>query len=389
VTTAPVVRPFTEVIVKVHGRCNLACDYCYVYRHADQSWRRKPVMMSRPTVTRLADRLGEHSRRHHLPRLRVILHGGEPLLAGTDFLRHTVRTIRAALPGGTRPAFTVQTNGVLLDRAALEELAADEIRIGVSLDGSRTTNDRHRRFAGGRSSHPAVSEALTMLRSPRFRHVYAGILCTVDVHSDAIETYEHLLTHEPPAMDLLLPHGNRVNPPPARPADDRRSAYAEWLVAIFDRWYSAPIRETRIRLFENLLDLLLGRNSRSETLGLGPLDIVTVDTDGSIEQSDNLKTAAEGAAATGMHLATSSFDDVAAHPGIVASRSELAALGAECRECPVVGVCGGGLRAHRFDGAGYANRSVYCPDLYHLIEHAHRRLHADLLNRARTARTGY
>jgi uncharacterized protein len=227
-----------------------------------------------------------------------------------------------------------------------------------------------------------VAEALALLRSERFRHLYAGILCTIDVHSDPVETYEHLLSHGPPAMDLLLPHGNRVSPPPSRPVDDRRSAYGDWLVAVFDRWYSAPVRETRIRLFESVLDLLRGGRSHSEELGLQPLVIVTVETDGSIEQSDNLKTVAEGAAATGLHLLTSSFDDVARHPGIRAARSALAALGRECRECPVVAVCGGGLRAHRYDGTGYANRSVYCPDLYHLIAHVHGRLTADLLNRA-------
>jgi uncharacterized protein len=382
------VRPFTEIVVKVHGRCNLACDYCYVYRHADQSWRRKPAVMSRAIVDRLASRLGDHARAHGMARIRVVLHGGEPLLAGPGFLRYAVRAIRDGLPAQTRPAFTVQTNGVLLDEAALAAFDEDGIRIGVSLDGSRATNDRHRRFAGGRTSHPAVTEALGRLRTDRYRHLYAGILCTVDPRSDPVETYEHLLTHDPPAMDLLLPHGNRMRPPPERPASERRSRYADWLVAVFDRWYDAPVQETRIRLFESLLDLLLGGPSRTEALGLDPIDIVTVDTDGSIEQSDILKTAAEGAAATGLHLYTASFDDVARHPGIRARRAGLAGLGPQCRECPVVRVCGGGLHAHRYDGTSFANRSVYCPDLYHLIAHVHGRLRADLVSRDRARLLG-
>ena len=31
-----------QFLLKVHSRCNLACDYCYVYQHADQSWRTRP-----------------------------------------------------------------------------------------------------------------------------------------------------------------------------------------------------------------------------------------------------------------------------------------------------------------------------------------------------------
>ncbi|MEU4242921.1 FxsB family cyclophane-forming radical SAM/SPASM peptide maturase [Actinoplanes sp. NPDC026619] len=377
------IRPFSEVVVKVHGRCNLACDYCYVYQHQDQSWRRKPAAMTRPTLDVLARRLGEHARAHDLQDLRVVLHGGEPLLAGLDFLTYAVHTIRAAVPPGTTARFIIQTNGVLLDEKTLRTLADEDVRVGVSLDGSRATNDRHRRFAGGRSSHPAVAKALDLLRGDRFRHLYAGILCTIDVHSDPIETYEHLISYEPPALDLLLPHGNRVSPPPSRPVDERGSAYGSWLTAVFDRWYGAPKLETRIRLFESLLDLLLGGHSGTEALGLDPIDIVTVETDGSIEQSDILKTAAEGAAATGLHLFSASFDQAAAHPGIRARRAGLAGLGPECRACPVVRICGGGLYAHRFDGAGFGSRSVYCPDLYGLIAHAHERLTADLKRRRR------
>jgi uncharacterized protein len=371
-------RPLSEIVVKIHGRCNLACDYCYVYRHADQSWRRKPVVMSRSIIDRLAGRLGEQARAHHMPHLRIILHGGEPLLAGVEHLRYAVHTIRAALPAETRAQFVIQSNGVLLDEEMLRAFAGEEVLIGISLDGSRVTNDRHRRFAAGRSSHPAVATALHLLRTERFRHMYAGILCTVDVHSDPVETYEHLLSYDPPAMDLLLPHGNRVHPPPSRPAGDSRSPYADWLVAVFDRWYDAPVQETRIRLFESLLDLLLGGHSQTEALGLDPIDIATIDTDGSIELSDVLKTAAEGAAATGLHLHSASFDQVAAHPGIASRRAGLSALGPECQACPVVPICGGGLHAHRFDGTGFAARSVYCPDLYHLIAHAHGRLSAGL-----------
>jgi len=33
--------PFCEFTLKLHGRCNLACDYCYMYEMVDQSWRQK------------------------------------------------------------------------------------------------------------------------------------------------------------------------------------------------------------------------------------------------------------------------------------------------------------------------------------------------------------
>src|ERR1700721_2969082 len=55
--------PFREFIVKVHSRCDLACDYCYMYEMADQSWRDQPRAMSEETADAPAHRTGDTSRR--------------------------------------------------------------------------------------------------------------------------------------------------------------------------------------------------------------------------------------------------------------------------------------------------------------------------------------
>src|SRR5580700_6797586 len=94
--------PFCEFIVKIHSRCDLSCDYCYMYEMADQSWRDQPRSMSPETVQLTAWRIGEHARSHHLPDVTLILHGGEPLLAGRDLISRLVTaTRRSAGPGTT------------------------------------------------------------------------------------------------------------------------------------------------------------------------------------------------------------------------------------------------------------------------------------------------
>src|SRR5450759_706212 len=78
--------PFREFIVKIHSRCDLACDYCYMYEMADQSWRAQPRRMSPEIAEHTALRIGEHARGHRLTSIGLILHGGEPLLAGRDLI---------------------------------------------------------------------------------------------------------------------------------------------------------------------------------------------------------------------------------------------------------------------------------------------------------------
>ena len=245
--------PFQQFILKIHSRCNLACTYCYVYEMADQGWREMPRLMS-PAVTEMtAKRIDEHVQAHHLPSVDVILHGGEPLLAGTRWLTELTGLLRAQISAQVN--LTVQTNGTLLRRPMLETLRDLGIRVGVSLDGDAEATGRHRLYPSGRNSYAAVADGLHLLGSPEFREIYGGILCAIDVSNDPIATYESLLKFDPPAVDLLLPHANWSSPPPG-------SGYADWLIEVFERWYSAPVQETQIRLFTELIQLILGGTRR-------------------------------------------------------------------------------------------------------------------------------
>jgi uncharacterized protein len=362
--------PFQQFILKIHSRCNLSCSYCYVYEMADQAWRQLPRRMSQAVSSKVAKRIDEHARTHKLPSVDVILHGGEPLLAGTKWLTELTELLRAQI--SARVNITVQTNGTLLHRPMLEALKGLGIRVGVSLDGDAEATGRYRRYASGRNSYDDVTDGLYLLGSPEFQGIYGGILCTIDVRNDPISTYEALLKLNPPALDLLLPHANWSSPPPSY-------GYADWLIRIFERWYSAPTQETRIRLFAELIQLILGGSAAVEGLGLRPATLVVVETDGAIKQLDSLSSTYPGAADTGRHVLTHSFDAALDHPTTVARQIGADALSAQCRACSVMTICGGGLYPHRYrEGKGFRNPSVYCADLMRLITHVRDRVIKDV-----------
>lgn len=370
--------PFQDFVLKIHKRCNLACDYCYIYEMADQGWRSGPAIMSRRTIDQAARRMADHARSHRLSRVTVVLHGGEPLLAGADLISHTARTLRDAAEGVTVD-LTVQTNGVLLDDRMLATLREHRVRVSVSLDGGAAENDRHRRYRNGKGSHAATAAGLTRLTGGPNRPLFAGLLCTVDLANDPVQVYTDLLEFEPPQIDFLLPHGNWTRPPPELGADGSATPYGDWLVAVFDRWYDAPRRETGVRKFQEIMNLLLGGMSRAESVGLSPARLIVIDTDGSLEQVDTLKSAFDNAATTGYDVLSGSFDRAMSHPAIVARQRGMAGLCHGCRQCAVVSVCGGGYYPHRYRaGAGFLNPSVYCHDLQRLIIHIRGRMITDL-----------
>ncbi|WP_281284150.1 radical SAM protein [Nonomuraea deserti] len=245
-----------QFILKLHSRCDLSCDYCYVYEMADQSWKSQPRRASKSVIAQAASRIAEHAHAHRMPSVHVILHGGEPLLAGPDHIAHTVQAVRKALGPAVRLDVSLQTNAMRLDEAYLRLFDELNVRVGVSLDGDAEGHDRHRRRADGRGSHATVTAALGLLGG-RYRHLFGGLLCTVDARNDPIATSEALLESRPPRIDFLLPHGNWAEPPPGLPAGDGGTPYADWLIPNFDRWYAAPRRETEVRLFDDIMRLLM------------------------------------------------------------------------------------------------------------------------------------
>ncbi|MEK8105258.1 hypothetical protein NKG94_08865 [Micromonospora sp. M12] len=98
-----------------------------------------------------------------------------------------------------------------------------------------------------------------------------------------------------------------------RPGDN---PHADWLIKIFDRWYGTTPSPTRILLFEEIMALILGGYSRTESIGLGVAGLIVIETDGTFELVDALKSTFEGAPATGLNIFQNSLDDALLHPGL-------------------------------------------------------------------------
>lgn len=372
--------PFNEFVIKLHSRCNLACDYCYVYEMADQSWMRQPKLMQRSTMQSTCVRITEHARRFRLPAVSVVLHGGEPLLAGHREIEFFLSELTRMMSAEAEIQLGIQTNGVLLDEDYLQMFDRWGVKVGVSLDGGQAANDRHRKFRDGRGSYTRVAEGITKLTEKPYRHLFSGLLCTIDVTNDPVATYEDLIRFNPPAIDFLLPHGNWTQPPPQLTPGQNLTPYGDWLCAIFDRWIGAERRETGVRFFDQIIDLLLGTEVNSEAVGLAPVRLAVVETDGSLEQVDSLKSAFEGAADLGLKGPGHSLEEALWHPFVVARQIGIEALSPICRQCPIQQVCGGGHFTHRYrEGSGFLNPSVYCSDLKKVIGHIEQHLQENIV----------
>ncbi|MDR6980460.1 uncharacterized protein J2X68_007200 [Streptomyces sp. 3330] len=360
------IAPFRSFILKVANRCNIDCDYCYVFNSADQAWRHLPARMSMAVAQAAGRRIGEHAAAHDLREVHVVLHGGEPLLTGPRHMADLLGAVREGVPAGAVVRFELQTNGTLLTDPWLDLFEQYEVVVGVSLDGPPAANDRHRLTHTSRSSAASAVRGIQLLRSRP--HLYAGLLAVVDLANDPVEVHDYLASFEPPAIDFGLPHGTHDEPPHRN--DPCVPEYGLWMSRVYDAWLTRPEHQHSVRMLEDIVALSSGVRGSVESLGLAPQTSVVVESDGTIEGVDTLRSVEDGASWLGLDVFRQSFDEVLHHPKLLHRRGGKTVLAGQCQSCPLVEICGGGYLPHRFSTEhGYRNPSVYCADLEYLIRH--------------------
>jgi len=356
------------VLLKVASRCNLDCDYCYVYHMGDEGWLRQPKRMSRDTVAAVARQLAALAASQQFP-FSVVMHGGEPLLAGHEGIAAICGSLRDVLP--TAIGLHLQTNGTLLDGKMIDILAACDVGISISLDGPADIHDRHRIDRRGQPSHDRVMQGIRNIRAhPQGGRLFTGVLAVVDLAGDPLETYEFLKEIGAPSIDFLYRDGNHDVLPVGK-AGPLSTEYGDWMCRLLDA-YLIDAEPTPIRVLDDMLKLIFGGRARKEGVGTDSYGIVVIDTDGSVNKNDTLKSAF-GAAdrfTTRWNVHEHKLVDIVAEPDFVDYHHSQLASARQCLECPELAVCGGGMPTHRWSAVrGFDNPSVFCADQKALIAH--------------------
>lgn len=359
-----------SLVVKVASRCNLNCTYCYMYNMGDSTYKNQPKVMPDSVVDALLEKTLLHCRKHDIKEFLFGFHGGEPLLAGFDFYEKFVAKAKRVLLPDVRPFFGIQTNATLLTDEWCELFGRLHIHLGISLDGIPEDNDIFRIDHAGKGSYSRIVKGLKIAQQSSHLKVSPGILSVLNVNSDAIRTYEHFKSLRVRSVDFLLPDSTYDQPPP--PANDlSETAYADWLIRIFDRWIEEP-DESRIhiRLFEGIVMAVLGGDFPSELLGSANNELLVIETDGSIEAVDVLKICGDGFTKRYVNVLSHEFDEAMQSKLAMLHNQSHTKLCKQCLACPIREICGGGYLPHRYNHKnGFNNPSVYCKDLMKLITH--------------------
>jgi uncharacterized protein len=379
------------IVVKVASRCNLNCSYCYVYNLGDTSYLHQPAIMSHATVDALVARTAEHCVCHRLTEFSFVFHGGEPLLAPPSYFRYFVAQVAASIPAETTIRYFLQTNGIKLTHSWCALLRALDIKVGISLDGPKEINDRSRLDHSGRGSYDRARRGWETAVSSGLE---PGLLTVVDIAAAPRRIFDHLRELSPRMVDFLLPDATHDKPPAQITDHNTLTPYADWLLEMFHIWIADDLAGFRIRLFEQIINGILGSAGKLDALGRGTNEVLVVESNGAIEPVDVLKVCADRITSTSFNVKDHSLDEALGHSMIQLYFYSNERICAICQKCKVKQVCAGGYLPHRYSATnGFDNPSVYCRELMKLIagiqNWVYDRMPQDLANQIQFAPLAY
>lgn len=368
---------FNSAILKIASRCNLNCDYCYVYQHADQSWKNQPKYMSKETIEVFAIRLKDYTEFLDIKEFSIIFHGGEPLLFGAEKISNAANLIRDKVGNNCKLSFSIQTNGTLVDEDTVSILSESAIGISLSLDGPKTANDLHRKDHAGNSSFNSVENALKILSQSQ-GETFLGVISVIDPTIPAKVLFDFFAPYLPPQIDFLLPDATHISPPLGR--DLKPNLYIDWLTDAFEVWFT-KFNYLKVRWFDSLLATRLGLPSTTDIMGFGNVSLIVIDTDGSYTDHDVFKIVGGSMSGPIDSVNNASFFEIQNSTAIKKHSYLLteAGIAEECRRCPAVQACAGGCVMHRYhDTSGFITPSIYCKEIYKLLSVSSRLLRGSL-----------
>ena len=206
--------------------CHANCAYCFSTRDGPG--------MSPEMVDESLEFISGVAREAKQEKVRVTLHGGEPLMAGRGILRRVLEGLRARFGRG-RYEVALQSNLWLLDDEFCELFVEHNVEIGTSIDGPEDVTDAQRggsyfartmqgiKLAREHGLRVGCITTFTPFSAPRWREVFdffrkerLGVSIHASVpcvgagngkHSLAPEQYASLLME---ALDYYLEHSSEM-----------------------------------------------------------------------------------------------------------------------------------------------------------------------------------
>ncbi len=360
---------FTFLLVKLASRCNIACTYCYWFRDADVY--KKPAVLTVEAEDGFVKKLEEHIETFGLEHFMVVFHGGEPMLfPKRRFIALQEKLLDVEERTGCVIERGICTNGILIDDDWVDIFKQFDIGVSVSIDGPADIHDANRIDFKGKGTHADVVAGIALLRKGE---IEPGIISVCNPATDPEKILDYIVGElGVKRFDILPPDATHNDNPPDIDA---------YFIKLFDVWYDKYAAQgVRISTLDAMIQGLMGDLSVSDTIGLGPIETVTLMSDGTLEPLDVLRIVGDGSTATDVNVFKNSLQDIQQDIRWSTAYDASLHLCETCRQCEFMDACGGGHLAQRWSAERkFDNPSVYCQSWKNIFSHIWTRISPTLV----------
>jgi uncharacterized protein len=385
--------------------CNLDCAYCY-FLSKDSLYPNSRFRMADDVLERYISQVIDSQRVAHVS---IAWQGGEPTLMGLPFFKRAMGLVRKHLRKGMTVEHMMQTNGTLLDEAWCAFFRQHDVRVGLSIDGTREMHDAYRVDKGGQGTFDRVVGAARLMKA---QGVPFNIACAVHTANGdrPLEVYRFFRDELGARHMQFIPIVERATPELIQIANrgwsdhqrdrpmyvqqgnlvtDRSVRPEQWgrfLITIFDEWVRRDVGDVFVQIFDAAVATWVGLSSSmcifNETCGTAPV----LEHNGDVYSCDHYT---EPGYLLGNVKDTHMRDLVASPQQRAFGLAKRDTLPRYCRECHVRFACNGECPRNRFmmTPDGESGLNYLCAGYKAFFEHIDypMRLMADLLRQGRLA----
>ena len=256
--------PLSFLIKPASGSCNMRCRYCFYEDELKNRTDDSMVFMTQATaelLVREAFSGADCSRKSsgQIPHISFAFQGGEPTLAGLLFFRSFVEMVQHYNIHNYPVQYSIQTNGLALNKEWADFFREHHFLVGVSIDGDQSLHESLRPDAAGLPTWDRITRNLALLQS---RQVDVNLLCVVTRQcARHPEKYYRALKQLGVSFLQFIPCLDPLNlPRGSMPYSLSPQLYGNFLCGLFDEWYRdwQSGHYTSIRLFDDYIHLAMG-----------------------------------------------------------------------------------------------------------------------------------
>ncbi|MEM0635477.1 MULTISPECIES: cyclophane-forming radical SAM/SPASM peptide maturase XyeB [Providencia] len=360
-----------EVILKVSERCNINCTYCYVFNLGNEVAINSKPIISSEIINHLVEFFEQATTEYDIESIQVDFHGGEPLMMGKKRFIAACQKLISGNYSNTKLYLACQTNAILIDPDWIDIFSKYSISIGVSIDGPKHINDKHRLDTKGRSTYDNTIKGFKLLQNywkeGKLKD-QPGILCVANPNVSGKDIYRHFVDElECTKFDFLIPdetHDTCIDP----------TNLSEFYCSAIDEFFLDSNNDIYIRYFHTSIQSML-KPDFTPTMGVSKTsnDIIalTISSEGDVYIDDTLRGTNDNIFSVIGNIKNIKFRETLSSWQMKKYMQINSQLPSDCVNCIWKKTCSGGRHIQRYSKADSFNRkSVFCPSIKKILSRA-------------------